>query len=137
MPTNVEIVQACFAAFQRGDVPAILNLCDENVEWIEPGLPGIPYGGRGKGRNSATEFFRAMGDTTDVLNFAPQTYLANGDRVVVLGTEDLRAKATGKSAHTEWALDFTVQNGKVTRWQAYFDTAAVQAAYAGASKASA
>ena len=57
MPTNTEIIQASFAAFQRGDIPAILNMFDNNVEWIEPGDPrSIPFAGRGKGKSSAAEF---------------------------------------------------------------------------------
>ena len=137
MPTNVEIVQACFAAFQRGDVPAILNMCEDNVEWIEAGDPkSIPFAGRGKGKSSAAEFFRIVGETSDMLKFEPQQYVASGDRVVALGAWDLRAKATGKVVRSEWVVDFTVRNGKVTRWQAYYDTAATQAAFAAASKAS-
>jgi ketosteroid isomerase-like protein len=137
MPTNTEIVQACFAAFQRGDVPAILNFCDDNVEWIEAGdSKSIPFAGRGKGKRSAAEFFRIIGETSETLKFEPQEYVANGDRVVALGVQDLRAKSTGKIARVDWAIDFTVRNGKVTRWQAYYDTAATQAAFVAASKAS-
>ena len=129
MPTNIEIVQDCFAAFQRGDIPAILNMFDDNVERIEPGAPVIPWAGPGKGKASAAEFFGVMGETTDVLKFEPHQYVASGDRVVAVGSWDIRVKATGKSASTDWALDFTLQNGKVTRFQAYLDTAALQAAY--------
>jgi uncharacterized protein len=131
MPTNVEIVQDMFAAFQRGDIPSVLNGMDENVEWVEPGAPVIPWAGAGKGKASAAEFFRVVGETTEVLKYEPQHYVASGDRVVAGVSWDLRVKATGKSAHTDLALDFTLQNGKVTRFQAYYDTAALQAAYTG------
>src|SRR3989442_4870875 len=87
MPTNLEIVRGCFAAFQRGDIPAILNLCDDNVEWIEPGAPVIPYAGRGKGKSSAAEFIRVIGETTEVLKFEPQQYVASGDRGVAVGSD--------------------------------------------------
>lgn len=136
MATNTEIIQACVAAFQRGDIPAILNLCDDNVEWIEAGDPKfIPFAGRGKGKRSANEFFRIVSETTDVLKFEPHQYVAGGDRVVALGDWEVRGKATGKTVTSDWALDFTVRNGKVTRWQAYYDTSATQAAFATASKA--
>ena len=61
-----------------------------------------------------------MGETADGLKFEPQHYVAGGDRAVAVVSWDIRAKATGKSAHTDLALDFTLQNGKVTRFQAYF-----------------
>lgn len=126
MPTNIDIVQDIFAAFQRGDIPSMLNMFDDNVEWIEPGAPVIPWAGAGKG---AAEFFRVMGETTEFLKFEPQQYVASGDRVVTVVSWEIRVKATGKSAYTDLALDFTLQNGKVTRFQAYFDTATLQAAY--------
>ena len=133
MSMNVEIVQACFAAFQRGDIPAILNMCDDHVEWIEAGDPkSIPFAGRGNGKSSAAEFFRIIGETSEMLKFEPQQYVAAGERVVALGFWDLRVKATGKVVHSDWAVDFTVRNGKVTRWQAYYDTSATQAAFAAA-----
>ena len=138
MPTNVEIVQNCFSAFQRGDVPAILTMCDDNVEWIEAGDPkSIPFAGRGNGKSSAAEFFRIVGETSEMLNFTPRQYVANGERVVALGSWDLRARATGKVVHSDWVVDFTVRNGKVTRWQAYYDTAATQAAFTITANASA
>src|SRR4029450_8675100 len=107
MPTNIEIVQDCFAAFQRGDIPGVLNTFDDNVEWIEPGAPVIPWAGPGKGKAGAAEFFRVMGETTEVLKFEPQQYVASGDRVVALVSWEIRVKATGKPAHSDLALDFT------------------------------
>jgi ketosteroid isomerase-like protein len=67
--------------------------------------------------------------------FQPQQYVGSGDQVVAIGSWDIRAKDTGRSAHSDWAIDFSLRNGKVTRWQAYMDTAALQAAHAGSSKA--
>ena len=41
---NVEIVQAAFAAYERGDIDAILRLCDEDVVITQPlDLPGIRF----------------------------------------------------------------------------------------------
>ncbi len=37
--------------------------------------------------------------------------------------------------HSDWAVDFTLQDGKVVRWQAYLDTAAMAAAFAAATQA--
>jgi hypothetical protein len=113
-------------------------MCDENVEWIEAGDPkAIPFAGRGRSKSSFAEMFRIFGETTDVLKLGPPQYVAGGDRVVTLGSWDIRAKATGKTASSDWAVDFTVRNSNVTRCQVYFDTGAVQAAFAATSKASA
>jgi uncharacterized protein len=136
MPTKLEIVKACFTAFQRGDIDAIQKMSDENVEWIEPGDPAaIPFAGHGKTKYSQAEFFRIVGETSDMLKFEPQQYVTSGNHVVALGFWELRVKATEKVVRSDWAVDFTVQNGKVTRWQAYYDTAATAAAFAAVAQA--
>src|ERR1700737_3542663 len=100
MPTNLEIVQDIFAAFQRGDIPPILNPCDDNVEGAGPGAPIIPWAGPRKGKAGAADFFRIMGETTEVLKFEPRGYVASGDRVVALGSWEFRGKSTGKPPRT-------------------------------------
>ncbi len=138
MPTNSEIMQACFTAFQRGDIPAILNLCDDNCENYAAGdRKSIPYARQWKGKSGLAEYFRVIGETVDMLKLDVQEYVASGDRVVGLGYQEIRVKANGKMFRTDFALDFTVRNGKVTRAQYYYDTAAAAAAFAGAAKASA
>ena len=56
-------------------------------------------------------------------------FVAQGDKVVVLGHYVWHVKATGK----EWASDFvhalSVRDGKITRVQEYTDTAALGDAF--------
>ena len=42
MATNVEAIREAYAAFGRGDVPAVLAVLDPNIEWMEP--EGYPWG---------------------------------------------------------------------------------------------
>ncbi len=49
--------------------------------------------------------------------------------MVVLGYDRGRVKATGHSFAEEWAHALTLREGKVTRFQAYNDTAAVVLAF--------
>ena len=35
MPTNKEIVEALYASFAKGDVPAVLAGMDPKIEWTE------------------------------------------------------------------------------------------------------
>jgi ketosteroid isomerase-like protein len=86
-------------------------------------------------RENQEEFFHKLGETSEMLKFEPQRYATSGDHVIALGFWDLKIKATGKIVHSDWAVDFIVKNGKVTRWQAYFDTAATAAAFAAAKQA--
>lgn len=127
---NVQIIQDCYQKFMQGNIAGILDLLDPNVVWEEPAHPAIPYGGKRQGRPAVQDFFAGVGQV-QVSNFEAKEYLASGDRVVVLGQWSGTVKATGKSFQSEFVMVWTVTNGKITRFTAYEDTAAVAAAFEG------
>ncbi|MBC7950437.1 MAG: hypothetical protein H7Z12_01280 [Rhodospirillaceae bacterium] len=60
---------------------------------------------------------------------APESFIGQGQRVMVTGRERDRVKSTGKEYQVEWAHCFKVQNGQIIRFQDDQDTAAIQAAF--------
>ena len=64
--------------------------------------------------------------------YAPREFIAQGDKVVVLGQERFRVKATGRSVENEWAHGWTLREGRAARFYEYNDTAALAAGYRGA-----
>jgi ketosteroid isomerase-like protein len=100
----------------------LLSLFDEQIEWITPGPSDLPTAGRRTGRQQVAAFFGTLTEVIEVQHFEPQQFVAQGDRVVVTGTDTARVKATGKVLETDWAHVFTLKNGKVTRFQEYLDT---------------
>jgi ketosteroid isomerase-like protein len=123
----VELVRQGYEAFGRGDIDGLLNLLDENVEWVSPGPPDLPTAGTRRGRQQIAEFFRILNDVFEIQRFEPKTFVAQGDRVVVLGEDTARVKATGKIVNESWAHAFVLGNGKVVSFQEYLDTAATVA----------
>ena len=126
---NKRVVQSIFEAFGRGDVPGVLAHLSEDVTWKAPGPEVIPYFGDRHGHAGATEFFVQLGTNVDFEHFEPGAFVAEGERVVVLGRERGRVKNTGKTFDNEWALVFTVEGGKVTGFQCYENTAAIAEAF--------
>ena len=126
---NKRVVQSIFEAFGRGDVPGVLAHLAEDVTWKAPGPSSVPYFGDRRGHGGATEFFVQLGTNVDFEHFEPGAFIAEGDKVVVLGRERGRVKATGKSFDNDWALVFTVEGGKVTGFQCYENTAAIAEAF--------
>jgi ketosteroid isomerase-like protein len=55
---NIGIVQNGYAAFGRGDIPGLLSLLDDNVEWKTPGAADLPTAGTRRGRAEVGDFFR-------------------------------------------------------------------------------
>jgi hypothetical protein len=123
------IVQSIFAAFGRGDIPGVLEHVSEDVTWSAPGPDVIPYFGERRGHAGATEFFVQLGTNVDFEHFEPGAFIAEGDRVVVLGRERGRVKGTGKTFDNEWALVFAFDGGKVSGFQCYENTAAIAEAF--------
>jgi ketosteroid isomerase-like protein len=120
---NVIVVQRAYAAFGAGDLESLLALLDENVTWVTPGPAEMPTAGRRRGRHEVGQFFHALLSAFDIERFAPKTFIAQDDRVIVLGEETSRVKATGKAVEVRWAHAFTVTNGTIVAFEEYLDTA--------------
>ena len=127
---NVQRIHELYAAFGRGDVPAILDQLTDDVVWYDPGPPEVPHAGRYRGREEVGRFFARIAETVEIEEFAPTEFFAQADRVVVLGSLRGRVKETGRSYDNEWAMVWTLRDGKVAGWQIYEDTARELAAHA-------
>ncbi len=75
------------------------------------------------------QFYSLLNEVIDYEQFEPREFVAQGDKVVVLGYERGRVKSNGHGFEGRWAHVITLREGKVTRLEAYGDTAAVVAAF--------
>ena len=134
---NLRIVQEGYADFARGDVQTLLGKFAEDIEWVIPGSENNPLTGIYQGRSRVAEFFKLLSDVTEISTFEPREFIAQGDKVIVLGRETGRVKSTGRTFQSDWAMAFTLRNGKVVKFQEYADTANLAAAFSTAQAASA
>lgn len=125
---NAKAVQDIYAAFGRGDLPAMLSLLAEDVRWSFPLSQVIPWSGERRGRDGVTQFFTALLQHVDFELFEPRSFVAQGERVLVTGAERMRVKTTGLTCEVEWVHAFTLSNGRVTEFREYTDTATIEAA---------
>ena len=93
--SNVQTVQNIYAAFGRGDIPAILAHLAENIEW-EYGMSnaGVPWLQPRKGRAEVPKFFQSLG-ALDFRQFEPKTLLEGRDIAVALIDLTVVVRATG------------------------------------------
>lgn len=123
------VVQDAYAAFGRGDVPAILAALAPDVSWDLVGEAGAyPTFGPQSGVEGALAFFQALGAHQDFSLFEPQIFHVAGDTVFVQGREAFTVKATGKSVATSWMHVFTIRDGKIAAFREFTDTAQIVAA---------
>ena len=132
---NVKIAQQAYADYEAGNISSLLKLVSDNVEWILPEVPGVAVSGTRHGRDGVADFFRTLNESQEAVIFEPRQFIAQGDKVVVLGHYSFRVKGTRQQFESDWAHVFTILNGQITRFQEFTDTAAVAVAYRKAAAA--
>jgi ketosteroid isomerase-like protein len=127
MSDNSKLIRALYDAFGRGDVKAILDNLDPSIEWVSNGDGKvIPWGGKRAGVMGAASFFQSLADNLEFEIFEPHQFFDSGDTVTVLGRTRARVKKGGAGIFDcEWAHIFTLRNGKLIRFQEFYDTAAI------------
>ena len=133
---NVQVVREAYATFGRGDIQTLLNMYADDVEFIIPGPPDvIPYAGTRRGRDQVARFYPALNEAIEFEQFEPREFIAQGDKVVVLGQGRGRVRSTGQSFEDEWVHVVTLRGGKVTGFRVYEDTAAMVTAFTASQRA--
>ena len=126
---NTRLVQQCYENFKTGDIQSLLNLLSDDISWELPEIENVPFSGRRQGREQVGQFFATVAESQDVLQFEPQEFIAEGDKVVSLGSYRWLVKATEREFTSKWVHVFTVRDGKIVAFLEYTDTAAAAAAY--------
>lgn len=132
---NSQIIRDAYEKFRSGDVPGLLSLFADDIDWRTPHVENVSFGGARLGREEVGEVFKLLGESEDITSFEPAEYIAQGDKVVVLGSSKATVKSTSRSYETDWVHIFTVKDGKVTNFAEFFDTAAVEKAFQKATAA--
>jgi ketosteroid isomerase-like protein len=121
---NVQIVKDFFAAIGRGDKEGLWALVAEDFEWIIPG-EDWPLAGTHRGHAGLADLLQKASETLETSFPKPPEFVAQGDRVLVIGFATGRIKATNKTFEDDWVFAITVRNGKLTNVREYIDTQAL------------
>jgi ketosteroid isomerase-like protein len=121
---NIQIVKDFFAALSSGDKQGLLALSAEDIEWIIPG-EGWPLAGTHRGHAGLADLLQKASDTLETSYPKPPEFVAQGDRVLVIGFAKGKIIATNKTFEDDWVFAITVRNGKVTNIREYIDTQAL------------
>ncbi len=121
---NVQVVKDFFAAIGSGDKQRLLALVAEDIEWIIPG-EDWPLAGTHRGHTRLADVFQKASEEIEMTYPEPPEFIAQGDRVLVVGVATGRMKATHKTFVDHWVFAITVRNGKLTNIREYIDTQAL------------
>jgi ketosteroid isomerase-like protein len=117
-------IQSLYEAFGRGDADTVLGALDAHVQWNEaegsPLAADNPYVGPQQVGEGVIG--RLVGDY-EGFTVTPRTYVAEGNDVVVLGRYTGTRKDSGQTLDAQFVHHWTVEDGRVMRFQQYTDTA--------------
>ncbi len=119
---NIKIVRQLYNAFMKKDIPAILRLLSEDVEWGEPENPYNPAGGTRRGHSGFMEWINIGKDAEDILILEPKQFLSDINTVAVAGYMKCLAKPTGKVYESDFVHLIRIKDNKIQKFQEFFDT---------------
>lgn len=109
---------------------AILDRLDNEVVWkgLYGAGPHVQTAGERRGKAQVGVFFQQVAENIKFSRFEPKEFIATGDKVIALG-HYTATTPIGKEFDADFAMVFTLRNGKVIGFQEFTDSTAVNAAF--------
>lgn len=125
---SLSTAKRLYASFARGDLAAVLDSLDPDVEWVTPTT--LPWSrGAYRGREGVAAYLGSFNEALADGRVEPEEFLAAGDQIVALGHERATVRATGRAFEAPFAHVLTVRDGRVAGLRGHVDTATIQAAF--------
>lgn len=123
-------VDAFFNHFGAGEFSALVDLFAEQVDFDVAGASNVPWTGTRSNKKEVSEFFPLFSKyLTAPEEFNLSTIIVDGEHAVATGRNVFGVLATGKKFTNDFAIHFTVSNGKIIRYHMYEDSHAISAAF--------
>lgn len=116
-PTNTELTRQAYDAMNRRDVEWLVERVHPDIEMHMFGVAGVPVTYRGA--DGIREYFRDMDDLWESFESFPDDIHDLGDRVVVIGRQRFRGRASGIDVEQQAAVLFQLRDGLVAEIRAY------------------
>ena len=132
---NVEVLRKGYALWSDSKAQSAeewLNLMAEDVQWrsLGDGAAGAEFSKACRSKEEVRSYFEQLTGEWKLISYRVDEYIAQGDRVVMLGSCEWESKVNGKRVKTPKADVFRLREGKIVDFMEYYDTAQVVAAAA-------
>ena len=126
--TNVEILREGYRLWNDSKAESVdywLGLLAEDVQWcsIGDGAPGLEFSKTRSSKAEVVEYLQELGSEWNLIHYSVEEFVAEGDRVVVLGNCGWCNKRTGRTVESPKADFFRLKDGKIVEFFEFFDTA--------------
>ena len=122
---NLEVVKNYFSLFLNGEIDDASQLIDDAAVWTIKGSDNVPTVGIWKGKEQINTFFERFSCNFEPQEFNILHYFASEDKVFVVGNFTHYLKPTGKTISSDWMIEFSVNNNKITGYKILEDSYAL------------
>lgn len=124
-PAPADVVRRQYIASAAGDLAALRATLAPDVEWTE--MAGFPLAGTYRTPGAVTAgVMETLARDWDDWAAHDDTYVTDGENVVVLARYTAVHKTTGKALNVRVAHHFVVRGGLIVRFEQFADTALVR-----------
>ena len=117
-------------ATKGGSVEVWLDLMadDVKVRSLAAGSPAAPFTSAANSKQEFRRYFEGLLADWQMINYKTGQFIAEGDRVAMLGSTAWTNRKTGRKVDTPKADFWTFRDGKIVEFYELYDTAGLMAA---------
>jgi uncharacterized protein len=119
---NVSTMRNTYEAFNRADIPAVLEAFDPQIEWHEPGGGSAPQGDYHGAESVANDVFATIPEHFDEFEARPDGFIDGSEHLVVVGAFHARSKA-GHRMQARYAHVWKMRDGKAISFNNHVEAA--------------
>lgn len=128
---NVDILREAYRLWHETKGESVdhwLSICADQLDFgsIGQSVKATPYMTIYESKTRLGEYFRGLARDWEMIEFRTEHFVAQRDRVVMLGRCSWRAKRTSKTVWSPKADSFRMAKGKIIEFFEYFDTAGMR-----------
>ena len=125
--SNEDVVKQIYADFADGNMEGFATALSPDIVWNEaennPYVTESPYVGI---ESVMSDAMSVIGEDFSSFAVNPENYLVDGNTVAMIGRYDATYKSTGKTMTPQVVHVWTLEDGHITGFQQYGDTAAMR-----------
>ena len=117
--TPTAVVQRLFAAFGAGDLDALLGTVHPDSRWTYYGANPQRSAAEFTGHAAVRRFFARILERLEMTEFNTDDFVAEGETVVIFGSEAGTVRATGQPFRNVWSQKYVVRDGLIVEMAEY------------------
>ncbi len=128
-PSATDLVAGFFENFGAGNLPGLIALFADEVDFRVAGAPNVPWAGARRTPDEIEAFFKTLGSELTTEAFAVDAVFGDADNAGAAGSFTQLVNGTQKRFSSDFALHVVASAGKIVKFRFYEDSYAVAQAF--------